>query len=50
MDPLEFIGPIRAYPAVPHPGGIMETLLTLGLAVVAIAIVTGLAIKSAVPY
>jgi hypothetical protein len=49
MGPLEFLGPIGAYPAVPHVSGTLETLVGIGLAIVAIAIVTGITLKYRTP-
>jgi hypothetical protein len=49
MGPLEFIGPIRGYPMVSQAGGIQGMLAGIGLAIVAVAIVTGVAIKYRTP-
>ncbi len=45
MGPLESLDPIRGYPVVSYSSGLVGTLVGIGLAVVAAAIVTGIAIK-----
>jgi hypothetical protein len=49
MGPLEFMGPIRGYPMVSQAGGIQGMLASTGLAIIAIAIVTGVVIKYRTP-
>jgi hypothetical protein len=49
MGPLEFIGPIRGYPMVSQAGGIQGMLASIGVTIVALAIVAGVAIKYRTP-
>ena len=45
MGPLESLDPIRGYPVVSYSSGLVGTPVGIGLAVVAVVTVTGIAIK-----
>jgi hypothetical protein len=49
MGPLELLGPIGGYPSVPHLSGMQGTLVGIGLDIIAVALVTGIAIKYRTP-